>query len=77
MAVAQVVAALCIFRLRIVPSYILKMALFTLWIIAVNLLLPAMPWWGTLLAAGGAALAAALPLGLLDIRHLRTLLRKE
>lgn len=77
MAVAQVVAALHIFRMRIMLSYILKLFLFTLWTIAVNMILPTMPWWGTLLAAGVAALAAAILLGLLDIRHLRALLRNE
>lgn len=77
MAVAQAVAALRIFRMRIMPSYILKIAVFTLWIVAVNVLLPPMQWWWTLLAAGVAALAAAVPLGLLDIRHLLTLLRNE
>lgn len=75
MAAAQVVVAVRIFRLRIMPSYILKLALFTLLIVAVNLILPPMPWWGTILAAGIATLATAIPLGLLDIRHLRTLLK--
>jgi len=77
MAVAQVVAALRIFRIRITRAYILKLAAFTLWIVAVNVFLPPMQWWWALLAAGAAALAAAIPLGLLDIRQLRTLLRKE
>ena len=77
MAAAQVVVAVRIFRLRIMPSYILKLALFTLLMIAVNLFHPPMPWWGVLMAAGATALLAALLLGLLEVRHLRTLLTKD
>lgn len=73
MAVAQVIVAVRLFHLRIMPSYILKMVLFTLWIIMVNWLLPPMQWWWTLLAAIAATFAAALPLGLLDIRYLKRL----
>ena len=73
MAVAQVIVAVRLFHFRIMPSYILKMALFTLWIIMVNWLLPPMQWWWALLAATAATFAAALPLGLLDIRHLKRL----
>ena len=75
MAVAQVVVAVRIFHFKIGFIYIIKTVAFTLSIVAVNLLLPPMPWWGTLAAAIAVTIAAALALRLLDIRHLLTLIK--
>ena len=77
MALTQVVVAVRIFHLRINVPYILKLALFTLSVVAVNLLLPPMAWWGAMLAALGVALVAAFALRLVDIRKMIALLKKE
>ena len=77
MALTQVVAAVRIFRLRISFVYILKLSLYTLLVVGVNLLAAPLPWGWHLAVAVVAAMGAAMALRLVDARQMMTLIKKE
>ncbi len=70
MAVAEIAAAIKIFRLKPSPSYILKLVLFTLIIIGCTMCTPHLLWWAKLAAATAVAIATALILKLLNLKEI-------
>ena len=70
MALAEVVAALVLFRLRPSGRYILKLISFTLLIIAATHLVQPLPWWAAVGAIAAVAIAVALVLRLIDLKEI-------
>lgn len=70
MAIAEIVATVRIFRMKLPPSYILKLALFTLIIIGCTMCTPHFLWWAKLAAATAVAIATALILKLLNLKEI-------
>ncbi|MCR5064313.1 MAG: oligosaccharide flippase family protein [Bacteroidales bacterium] len=70
MAVAQIVAALKIFEIKLSWGYILKLTTFTLSIIACTLSTKFVVWWQTLLICGAVAMIMALALKLINIKEI-------
>ena len=70
MAVAQVVAAVKLFRMRISVGYILKLSLFTLSIVAMTVCSSHWQWWLTLSVVAVLAAGMAFLLKLIDVREI-------
>lgn len=78
MAVSQIWAALKIFHLRPSWGYILKIALFTLFIVSCTLLSPSdHSWWLSPAIIGIVALVMAVLLKLIDINELKTIINNQ
>ncbi|MBP5515372.1 MAG: oligosaccharide flippase family protein [Bacteroidales bacterium] len=78
MAVAQVVTAMYLFRMRLSAGYIIKLAVFTLFIVALTFCTPHVTWWLTLTVVGVLAIVLAMILKLIDIKEIiKTLKSKE
>ena len=70
MAAAQIVVAVRLLHLHPAGGYLLRLLLFGGAVVAILLLLPPMSWWALLLCEGGAALAVAFALRLIDIKNI-------
>lgn len=78
MAVAQVVTALRIFKMRPTVGYILKLALFTLIIVACTLCIPHIAsWWATLAIMAVLATVLAVILRLIDIKEIIQIIKNN
>jgi len=70
MALAQIWVAFGSLGLKFTVGFLLRLLLFSAATVAVAVLLPALPWWGILLATAATALAVALPLRLVDLKQI-------
>ena len=70
MATAQVAAAVKHFKMRISPSYILKLAFFTLSVIAMSFCTPHISWWIALVVIATASIGMAMLLKLINIKEI-------
>lgn len=70
MAVAQIWVALKKFSFRPGIFYIIKIIIFTLFMVVISALVPIPTWWGQVLLALAGALMAALALRLIDIKEI-------
>lgn len=77
MAVAQTVAAVKMFRIKLTFGYILRIAIFALSIIACTFCVPHLHWWITLVVVAVVALAMGLLLRLIDIREIMKIIHTE
>lgn len=77
MALAQIFAALKIFKIKLSANYILKTLLFALIIVACTFCTPHLQWWITLTTVGVVALGLAMVLRLIDIREIVKIIKTE
>ncbi len=77
MALAQIFAALNIFKIKLSANYILKTLLFALIIVACTFCTPHLQWWITLTTVGVVALGLAMVLRLIDIREIVKIIKTE
>ena len=77
MAVAQIVAAVKLFRLKLSAGYILRIVFFTLSVVACTFCVPHLQWWITLVVVAVVALAMGLMLRLIDIREIMKIIQTE
>lgn len=77
MAVTQLVAALCLFKIPLSGGFILKLSLFALSVVGCALLLPHPVWWPPLLIIPAVAVAMALLLRLIDIKEITKILKEQ
>lgn len=70
MAMAQIVAAMKIFKMKLSWRYIIKLTLFTLSVVACSLWLPRFGWMTSVAMCGCVAVAMALLLRLIDIKEM-------
>ncbi|MCR5193535.1 MAG: oligosaccharide flippase family protein [Bacteroidales bacterium] len=77
MAVAQVVAAVKIFKLKPSIGYILKMMVFALIIVGCALCIPYLQWWLALSGVAIVAVGVAIALRLIDLKSLFRIIKNE
>lgn len=70
MAAAQIVAAMRIYRMKLSWQYTIKIALFTLSVVACSLCAPRLDWRLALICCGAIAIVMALILRLIDIKEI-------
>lgn len=77
MAVAQVVAAIRIFKLKPSAGYILKLLFFALFVVGCTFCTPHLVWWITLLVVAVIATGLAMVLKLIDIKEIIKIIKTE
>lgn len=77
MAVAQIVASLSLFKIKPSASYILKLTLFALFLVACTFGARHLPWWATLSVATVVATSLAFILKLIDIKEIKRIISTE
>lgn len=77
MAVAQIVAVLLLFNIKLKTSYIIKVSLFALSVLACTLYMPHLVWWLSILVEGSISITMAILLKLIDIKDMIKLMKSE
>ncbi len=78
MALAQVITAMRLFKMHLHISYVIKLTIFTLSIIALAFCTPHIKWWIALIGEGIVAIGLSLLLKLIDIKEIiKTITTKE